>query len=147
MNDQEDIMKSITSAFDAHDISAFLHVSPLAEELMRSPDKAIPEIKATYEAALDQAYTGKDGVNVRALVQSMAGGPFETIPWAVYNSVGAAYPYLTRPQKNLALRQMLNILDTRNTMEITGDGGRPGHTTGIREPLLLSDISKDYITE
>ena len=69
----------------------------------------------------------------------MAGGPLETIPWAVYNSVGAAYPYFTRPQKDLALEQMLDILDTRNTMEITGDG-RPGHTTGIREPLLLSDI-------
>jgi hypothetical protein len=88
---------------------------------------------------LNQAYTDKKGVNNRAFVEAIAGGPYEEIPWAIYNSVGTAYPYFTRKQKNDALSQILRILDVRNYLEVNGDRGA-GHTTGIREPLLLTDI-------
>lgn len=63
----------------------------------------------------------------------------ETIPWRVYNSVGAVYPYLDREQKNRALKQVLNILDGLRSSYVNGAEGI-GHTTGIREPLLLTDI-------
>lgn len=112
---KSDFNKKITKAFDAHDVAAFLHVSPLAQQLKDNPDKAINLIYQTFEEALNQAYTDDRGVNQRAYVQSLAGGPMETIPWAVYNSVGDVYPYLEKNQRFNALRQVLRCLDQYNT--------------------------------
>lgn len=134
-----DLMKDLRRAYDAHAIARLMHLSDFEDKLMDNPDEAIKEIFTRYEAALDEAYTDEKGVNQRGFVEAMAGGPFELIPWAVYNAVGAAYPYLDRNQKDGALRQILSILDKRNYAEVNGDRGA-GHTTGIREPLLLSDI-------
>jgi hypothetical protein len=136
----EKIRKEVQRAFDTHEAAAFAYVLPLANMLMDSPDRGIDLIVPTYNRALDEAYTDERGVNNRALVQAECGGPKEDIPWAVYNAVGAVYPYLDRKQKNRALGEIIfRILDTRNTAEVNGERGM-GHTTGIREPLLLSDI-------
>ncbi|MBX4196577.1 hypothetical protein KW805_03240 [Candidatus Pacearchaeota archaeon] len=132
--DLELLTKAINQAFDTHEAAAFLHVPQLASELQDNPKKAIDRIVGVYNKALDDAYEGE-----RAMVESLAGGPHERIPWAVYNAVGAVYPYLDRDVKDHAVRQILNILDERNYVEVNGGRGA-GHTTGIREPLLLSDI-------
>lgn len=136
----EKIKKAVQRAFDTHEAAAFAHVSFLAEMLMDKPDKGIDLIVQTYNEGLNAAYTDDRGVNNRALVQAECGGPHEAVPWAVYNAVGAVYPYLNRKQKNRALGEIIfRILDTRNFAEVRGERGA-GHTPGIREPLLLSDI-------
>ena len=132
----EKIKKAVQRAFDTHEAAAFAHVSFLAEMLMDDPDKGIDLIVKTYNKGLDDAYTDERGVNNRALVQAECGGPHEAVPWAVYNAVGAVYPYLSREQKNRALKEIIfGILDLRNYIEVNCV-----HTPGIREPLLLSDI-------
>lgn len=133
------LMASIGRAFAVHDASAAIHIEPLARMFLDNPDKAIEQLVCTYNHALDDAYTDEKEGNMRAFIESIAGGPCETIPWALYNSLGAVYPYLERSQKDKAIREILNILDRRNYMEVNGSTSL-GHTTGIREPLLLSDI-------
>lgn len=125
----------IQQEFDAHSIAALFHVSPLAEMLNDSPDRAIDGIFAAYNDALNEAYTDGEGQNLRGFVESFAGGPLEVIPSAIYNAVGAVYPYLERPQRDRALRQVLNILDGVNTRYV-----QESHAPFIREPLLSADI-------
>jgi hypothetical protein len=132
--------REIHRIFDSHEASAVVHVLPLSQELMDSPDTAIDKIVRIYNTSLDDAYTDEKGVNNRSFVEAVAGGPMETIPWAVYNSVGAAYPYLDREKRDRALGKIISILDLRNYAEVNGGRGY-GHTPGIREPLLLSDIT------
>lgn len=138
MVDEEGLAKDLNRAFDAHSVSALIFVAPFAEMLVSNPDKAIDMIPQVYNEALNDAY-GKN----RSYVEALAGGPMETIPWALYNSVGEVYPNLTRFQRDRALKHILSILDKRNYMEVNGAIG-VGHTTGIREPLLLSDIAIIY---
>ena len=135
----EEIYNNIIKSFDSHYAAAFVNTEPLKQMLMDNPNKAIDLIVDAYEQGLNQAYTNKNGENVRFFIEASAGGPHEAVPWAVYNSVGAVYPYLDRDQKDRALGKILNILDERNYAEVNGTRGT-GHTTGIREPLLLSDI-------
>ncbi|MBN1645801.1 hypothetical protein JW868_02060 [Candidatus Woesearchaeota archaeon] len=118
-----------------------MHVEQVRQALLHDPNKGIRMIVGAYERGLDQAYTTEEHGNTRCLIEAIAGGPLETIPWAVYNAVGAVYPYLTREQKDNALREILRILDRRNYLEVNGGHGGYGHTPGIREPLLLSDIA------
>ena len=138
--DIDEIIGQIKNAFATHEACAIIHVDPFAQLLMDKPDEAINHIFDIYDRALDDAYTDEQNRNCRAFIEAIAGGPYETIPWALYNAVGAAYPFLEREQKNNALTQILNILDGRNYAEVNGARGA-GHTTGIREPLLLSDIA------
>ncbi len=119
----------------AHDIAIMEHVEPFAQKFMDRPDEAISDIVAVYDRALDQAYTQNDGHNYRGFVQAMCGGPAEGIPSAVYNAVGAVYPYLGRSQRDKALRSIMSILDNINSLYI-----QVSHTPNIREPLLLGDI-------
>ena len=134
--DIEKLQKGIQRAFDTHDAAAFVHVGPFAEMLKDNPDRAIDMIFEVYNKALDDAYTDDEGKNVRAFIESIAGGPHEAIPSAVYNAVGEVYPYLERPQKDKALRRVLNILDGINYVYVQNS-----HTPFIREPLFLADIS------
>ncbi len=136
---KEDLIKWVERAFDVHTVSEIIHIAPFAEMLKKDPDRAIDKIFQKYDEALDQAYTNENGVNERAFVESSAGGPCELIPWALYKAVGSVYPFLERVQKDRALSQILNILDGRKYTEVNGLESM-GHTTGIREPLLLSDI-------
>ena len=133
------IINQLTTQFDSHYAAAFVNTEPLKQMLMDNPNKAIDLIIDSYEQGLNQAYTDKDGVNMRSFIEAFVGGPHEAVPWAVYNAVGAVYPYLDRDQKDRALNKILNILDSRNYAEVNGLTG-VGHTTGIRDPLLLSDI-------
>lgn len=135
----EKIEKAIERGYDVHTINALIHIAPLCEFLKRDPDKAIEMIASTYNRALDDAYTDRKGENNRDFVEGVAGGPCETIPWQTYNAVGAVYPYLTRTQKDRALKQLISIWDEMNWGYVNGERGT-GHTTGIREPLLLSDV-------
>jgi len=130
-----ELENGLRRAFETHEAAAFVHVEPLAQMLQDNPDKAIDLIFSTYNRALNDAYTDDEGHNVRGFVEAIAGGPFEGIPSALYNAVGAVYPYLERPQKNKALRQVLNCMDGINYMYV-----QLSHTSYVREPLLLSDI-------
>lgn len=131
---ENNLRKQIQKAFDKQEISAFVNVNPFSEMIKDNPDKAIDLIFQVYNNALDEVYT-TEGKNMRAFVESHAGGPHEAIPSAIYNSVGTVYPYLERTQKNKALKQVLNILDGQNYQYV-----QISHTPYIREPLLLSDI-------
>lgn len=137
--DEAELNKAIHRCFDSHTASSLLHIAPFAEMLKDDPKRAIETIFEVYNRALNEAYTDDSGVNNRDFVEAVAGGPCETIPWDLYNAVGAVYPYLEREQKDRALGKVLNILDSRNYAEVNGGRGE-GHTPGIREPLLLSDI-------
>ncbi len=139
-NDLKRIMAGIRGAFAAHEAAAAIHVEPLARLIQDDPDKAISQIVATYNNALDDAYHSEEDGKTRAFIEATAGGPAETVPWALYNSIGAVYPFLDRERRNKALGELLKILDLRNYAEVNGSTSI-GHTTGIREPLLLSDIS------
>lgn len=131
---------AIEGAFSVHDAAAAIHIEPFAQLILDNPDEAIEMIGKIYNKALDDAYTDEKDGNCRAFIEAIAGGPCETIPWAMYNAIGAVYPFLERPQKNKALGKILNILDSRNYGEVNGARGM-GHTPGIREPTLLSDIT------
>jgi len=133
--DLDNLKKGMQRAFDSHEAVSFLHILPLAEMLKDEPKKAIESIFTTYNQALNEAYTDESGMNPRSFVESIAGGPLETIPWAIYNAVGAVYPYFERELRDDALGQILSMLDRRNYVEVNTN-----HTPGIKEPLLLSDI-------
>lgn len=134
--DQEVNFKGLLQkAFDSHDGAAFMHIPILEQQLKDDPNNAINLIHQTFEAALNQAYTN-DGENQRAFVESLARGPMETIPWAVYNAVGGVYLYLEKNQRFAALRQVLRCLDKYNTKIV-----QDTHTCGIRDPILLTDIA------
>ncbi len=135
----EKLVEGVRKKFQSHEISAAIHIGPFAELLKDNPNKAIGMIFDVYNNTLNEAYTDENGKNLRGFVEAMCGGPLETVPWKLYNAVGEIYPYLEREQKDKALRQILNILDKRNYLEVNGDRGY-GHTPGIREPLLLADI-------
>lgn len=130
------LVEGVQKAFDAHDASAFVHVSPFSEILKDNPDKAIDMIFSVYNKSLDDAYTDDEGKNVRGFIEAVAGGPHEAIPSSLYNAVGEVYPYLERSQKDKALNQVLKILDSINYFYV-----QISHTPYIREPLLLADIS------
>jgi len=134
--DIDRIIEGLNKYTDSYEAAAFVHVGPFAEMLKDNPDKAIDMIFAVYNRALNDAYTDDEGKNARAFIESIAGGPHEAVPSAVYNAVGEVYPYLERPQRDKALRQVLNILDKINYVYVQNS-----HTPFIREPLLLADIS------
>lgn len=140
--DWESIMRAVSEfeedADKRHGMAALEHIVPLLGELMESPREGVRKAVSAYEEALDEAYT-REGKNRRGLIQAVANGPFETIPRALYNTVGVAYPSFKREDKDYALGQLLSIMDKLNYADVNGSRGE-GHTPGIREPLLLSDI-------
>ncbi len=133
--DQEKLVNDLRKAFETYEAAALVHIEPLVQMLQDNPDKGINLIFKTYNRALNDAYTGDDGKNMRGFVEAMAGGPYEGIPSALYDAVGTVYPYLERPQKNKALRQVLNCMDSLNYRYV-----QISHTPYVREPLLFSDI-------
>jgi len=114
------------------------HAEKLEAFLIENPRDGVRKIQEIYEAALDKAHEGspaaKSGMS-RGYLEALAGGPNETIPWLIYNSVGAVYPRLNREQKDGALAGVFEILDGINYIYVQNT-----HTPGIREPLLLADI-------
>ncbi len=137
--DIEQMLTGLNRAFFQHDVAVLEHVEPFAQLMKDNPDKGIDMISKVYNHSLNQSYTNEKGENMRAFIEAIAGGPLETVPWAVYNSVGAVYPYLERPQQDKALQKLLKIWDGINYGYVNG-ARSTGHTTGIREPLLLADI-------
>lgn len=132
----DEFKKSLERIFKNHEISASIYVEQLSKMLMDGQaDKAIDEIFKVYNRALNCAYTDDNGKNDRGYVEAVAGGPCEIIPRAVYNAVGAVYPFLNREQKKKALSEIFRILNKQNYLIVNSI-----HTPGIREPLLLSDI-------
>lgn len=131
----EKVMKELGRICFGYEIAALEHIEPLAQLLLDNPREGIQQIRSSYKKGVDAAY----GKNL-AMVNALCGGPAESLTWPLYNAVGAAYPYMDREQKDDALWQLFAILDKQNTAIITGDRG-VGHTTGIREPLLITDIS------
>ena len=137
--DIEKIIQEMEHCFLAHEIVELEQIQPFAQFLMDHPDEAIGKISTVYHRGLNEVYTNKEGKNERAFIESIAGGPFEGIPWALYNAVGAVYPYLAREQKDHVLKQLLSIWDGINCGYVNGERST-GHTTGIREPLLHADV-------
>lgn len=74
-----------------------------------------------------------------AFAAKLAGGPMGGVVWPIYNAIGEQYPTYDRETKDAALHGLLRVFDMLNKAEVDGSRG-DGHTTGIREPLLLSDI-------
>ncbi len=134
-SDWDKIGRQIEHAFDKGQIALLEHIEPLAQGLQHRPDEFISHIHGVLERALDDFYTDDEGNNHRSLVQTLAGGPHEGIPVAVYNAVGAVYPYLSRQQKDRALAAVLSEMDKLNCLYV-----QALHTPNVREPLLLADI-------
>ena len=124
-----------------HEVAIFGRIEPFANLLKKDPDKAIEMIPDVYNGALNEAYS-EDGENLRSSMKANTGVTFEAIPWALYNAVGSAYPNLSREQKDRAVKKIGSILCELNSDEIDGKGRMKslGQMTGIKEPLLLSDI-------
>lgn len=139
--DIEKIVKDIEWTFKSHAVASNIHIKPVAEMLLKDPEKGLDLVVRTYNNALDDAYTDDvTGENYRGLVEAMAGGPFEHIPRETSNAVGAVYPFLPRKIKNKALNTLFQIYDDGfNSGQVNGRRGA-GITNAIREPLLLSDI-------
>jgi len=133
--DIDKIIEGLNKSLDSYEAAAIIHVEPLAQMLKDNPNKAIDMIFNVYNKALDSAYTDSEGKNMRGFIEAVAGGPHETVPSAVYNAVGEVYPYLERPQKDKALRKVLDCMDKINYVYVN-----VSHTPFIREPSLLSDI-------
>lgn len=105
------------------------------ESLIReNPELGIRKIVKFYNNALDEAHD--NSWMSRGYAEALTGGPSEGIPRAIYNAVGSVYPELDRDMKDLALEQIFKILD-----EFRYDIVQENHTSGIREPFLVSDIS------
>ena len=130
-----ELIKSLDRLILGCDIVAAEHIPSLAEQLMDDPESGLKRIFETYGRVTRDAYPGIAGVYC-----GWAGGPHESFTWSLYNAVGAVYPYLDRRGKNIALKQLLTIFDGLNCGIVNG-ARAVGHTTGIREPLLLSDVS------
>jgi len=132
-NGLDKVLREMQASLDRHDIEVVTLIEPFSRDLMdNNPDKFIAKIVEVHDKAFKNAYADSAGKNRQ--------DPFEAIPWAVYNAVGAVYPYWERAQKDNALAQLLCILDRLNYAYVNGEWG-VGHTTAIREPLLLSDIA------
>ena len=129
-------VKTIMESFSKQHTLANEVSEVFSQFVWENPQKALDELFNWYDNALNKAYTDKEGNNARYFVEAIAGGPHEAIPAALYNSVGAIYPFLDRKTKNTALHKILNILDGINSQYV-----QLSHTSYIREPLLLSDIS------
>ena len=102
------------------------------QQLKTDPAEAIPKTNKVYDT---REKNDCDDVFLR----SLAGGPSKAVTWPVYNALGSVYPDLTRSLKDQVLDQLLGIFDSINWEYVNGERGI-GHTTGIREPLLLADI-------
>ena len=109
-----------------------IEYSTWKQQLKTEPATALPLTSKVYDQVVraDQpdAFVGK-----------LAGGPMGGVVWPIYNAIGEQYPSYDRETKDLALRSLLTVFDSLNKAEVDGSRG-DGHTTGIREPLLLSDI-------
>lgn len=136
-NNLEALSSEMEKNFKNHYFIARDSSDKFSQLVWENPMSALNVLFKIYNSALNKAYTNsKTEENVRWLVESMTGGPHEAIPSALYNSVGAIYPYLDREVKNYALEKIFTILDL-----IRNDYIQFSHTSYIRDPLLLSDIS------
>jgi len=108
--------------------------------LRKDPEEGVKQIGSAYYSAVNDAYEDKESGIDAGYALALVGGPSEHVSWPIYNAVGAVYPHLTREQKDGALKSLLNIFDRMNYGIVNGARG-VGHTTGIREPLLVADIS------
>jgi hypothetical protein len=113
---------------------AMIYSRELENLIRKSPESGIRKIVETYEQALDDAHD--DTEISRGYLEALVGGPSEEIPCAIYNAVGSVYPELDREMKDRALEKIFEILD-----DFRYDIVQETHTSGIREPLLVSDIS------
>ncbi len=132
--DSSDLTRSLDNCFDAHEIAALESGVSLEQLLREDPRKAIEMVPSILDRGLNTAYTQEDGTNVRSFVQATCGGPCETVPQAVYNAVGDAYPMLSRELKDRAVCTISRILDRQNylTSQL--------QIEGLREPLLIADL-------
>jgi hypothetical protein len=132
-----EIDKSLENEFRRHLSISENYSERFLQLIWKNPKEALDNFFDTYNKALDKAYTNPEtGENNRSFVEIMAGGPHEAIPSSLYNSVGLIYPFLNRTLKNYSLEKILGILNG-----IRYDYVQISHTSFIREPLLLSDIS------
>lgn len=109
------------------------HGQKLELLLKTNMDEGIKQIYKIYKEALNDANTDDKG-NYQGGYS--AADPYEAVPWAIYNAVGSVYPNLIREQKDAALRQIFGILDGINYLIV-----QTVHTPGIKEPLLVADIT------
>jgi hypothetical protein len=131
--DIEGMVGGIQRIFHAQEIAVIEHVDPFRDALQDGRvDELLERVKEVYDGAVNSAYG--DSLSI---VNAMCGGPVETIPSAVYNAVGLAYPFLTRQQRDKGLRGVLNVLDGINSRYI-----QISHTPFIHEPLLITDITQ-----
>ncbi|QQG39895.1 MAG: hypothetical protein HYS81_00605 [Candidatus Aenigmatarchaeota archaeon] len=134
-DDVDKMMKGLDRALKNYDNAGNAYGKHLLEEMKRNPEEGIKLIRPSMGKAIRDAYDGPDGLGA-SYVMAMAGGPHESITAPIYNAVGAVYPYLTREQREAALREVLGMMDHNNYLIV-----QTAHTPFIRNPILLSDIT------
>ena len=102
------------------------------QQLKTNPKEALPQTKRVYTRREHEDCSD-------AFLRCVGGGPSEAVTWPIYNAIGKEYLDWDRELKDQALEQLLGIFDGINWADVNGERGI-GHTTGIREPLLLADI-------
>lgn len=141
--DEEQVDKwvnEINMLLTRYSITSRNHAEILEQLLGKNPEEGVKLIGSAYCSAVNEAYEDKEhGIDV-GYTLALVGGPSEHVSWPIYNAVGAVYPSLSRDYKDAALKQLLEIFDGMNYGIVNGARG-VGHTTGIREPLLVADIS------
>lgn len=130
----DDIVTDIGNIMAQHELAAEEYMEDLERRLRENPDDAVSTIAETYKMALKDAEGPVSGGSV------YTSSPFEAVPRAMCNTVGAAYPYLDRDQKDEALGQILSVFDGMNYADVNGARGA-GYTNGVRDPVLLADIA------
>jgi hypothetical protein len=141
--DEEEVDKwvnEINLLLTTYSITSRNHAEILEQLLRKNPEEGIKLIGSAYHSAVEEAYADKKHGIDAGYMLALVGGPSEHVSWPIYNAVGAVYPNLSRDYKDAALKQLLQIFDGLNYGIVNGLRG-VGHTTGIREPLLVADIS------
>lgn len=126
----EELAQEVMNLARHHGAVAEEYSRDLENALIQS-DSALDVIYDVFEEALDQA----EGEGSHYL-----SAPYEEVPRAMMNAVGSVYPHLGREDRERAVGKILEFLDGKNYAYVNGAAG-PGYTTGIDDPLLLSDIS------
>ena len=132
-----ELRKKFTEAFSVHYRISDEVLNNFSQMIWENPDEALDNFGKCYNESLNKAYTDSTtGKNNRWFVDAFAGGPHEAIPSAYYNVIGSVYPIFDRKLKNKSLEKIFGIFDG-----MRNDYVYLSHTSYIKEPLLLSDIS------
>ena len=131
----EQVVRALEQQLRRHHALGAQAAEAVRDAIWERPDEVPPLIGRLVEAVIDAGYLNADGTSNRAFVQAVAGGPYPGGALTIYNTLGGAYRYLTREQRDGILAAILGMLDRQNYLVV-----QEAWTPFLRDPLLLADI-------